>query len=462
MVNFLVIIYFFLFVPSYLVSAERKSKSPIPQITSDQADEPKIKKTPASGRKKNSLKNQISFATPPKETKKSLSGSDEPRPAPKKLLKLTLPFPHPKPTPSQSSSRENSPRSHESPRDKISPRLSPKKNPSHKIDTAKKEYMHAIKTLTHADTLNLEQIRNPNELITTKTTLLHLAVLTHSLEEVYPFIHDARINSLVMNDAKCMAIDCLDDKTTTLYNELKLRKWLDYIINALIMTQKTMRTEKTSYKAELSLSSALMRYNDPLPGYASNSFIYEMTTARYGLYKATIEDTLTQQNINPNHQDEWGNTQLHYFVYLKDKEAAESLVTDPVVNTSIANIDNLMAYQITESKKFQLLLYKRYQLDNFIKPEKNFNQGYEDQEIINDSLKEIKDYFKGSDGSNTLPQYADNVFLRKMIRHRLADWESRKKILPPHFIPQDKNLELKSKIVRSIPDPISKEDQIYL
>lgn len=321
-----------------------------------------------------------------------------------------------------------------SPRTPSSSSNSGSREPSPRIASSQKRVLSELLLNPHlealgiADIKNIETVENPNQLIKSQSSILHAAVKTQCREKIYPLLEDYRINTLTMDSEKRMPIYYLSPKIDEeLHNELEKRKLLDYIVTGLILQLQPGQSISTV------IEFFLMNSTQSMPNYANAKFICNMTTSRLEYNKATIQNDI-QLHINPNYQDKYKNTALHYAAYVDNEDLIEDFVRNSALDSLIENIDGLTADQVASNEDLKLQLSIRKNLDSSIKEEIVTNILSNPAKLLNneDAISEMMHKAKGK-LIIALPEYATDTFFRKAFKKRLKNLSKEKDIRSQNF-----------------------------
>jgi len=363
------------FVPATINREKRREEEPSPRhnfLSQESRTKKRIFALPLT-RKKN---------TDPNTSSKSSSREQSPK-------KLSQKSPYPSPHTSHPSSREQSPRKSLF-RDSAS-KASPKQKQMDDDDYLTKAVRKGKREIINTFLNNNDNDPNQQS-IGPKNTLLHLAVLYDKKNPgkniAMLFLTNSRVNSLIKNTYKCAPYQCIAKEEiqnhNELYNALILRATLDHIVNAMLMTDPKMIENSTNEETALEklgdsqdivlekLRTLIERVKNIIPHYANEEFIFALIQSRIKYNLPTIAMLIRNREINPNTQDDWGNTCLHHAVYLRDKDILIAYLQNPIVSSLIKNSEKLFAHQLisstdTQYSELRLLLFARNSLDHWIK-----------------------------------------------------------------------------------------------
>lgn len=274
-----------------------------------------------------------------KNTEKSSSWSESPTTSPRK-----------KSSPSQHSHKKLTTSSpYGSPRDTKSSHSSPRELVTYddviKAFNQKSKITKAVKAfLQNAD-------NNPNEQDkTTGLTILHRAVLLHH-EVTYLLLSDARTDSSIEDNNSHKASDFIKDEIINLeklFNALKAREFVDFIINALIITNEEIQDAYCSkdFMRKTIISFLKKTLPGTLPNYADGDFFIDAIYHRKTHKLSLLQEFCKQFKTNPNYQDKHGNTMWHYAAISLNEQLLKQLASNPYVNSSLRNKGSRLAVQL--------------------------------------------------------------------------------------------------------------------
>ena len=315
---------------------------------------------------------------------------------------------------------------------------------------------------------------NPNWLDdSTKNTPLQLATIKHNTSGATLIICDARINSLTKSANQRTPYQCIigndTDKYSKLHQALQSRARLDYIVDALLMTDsEIIDTKCTDRDAIIKIINALLTKipQGIIPHYADAESIFAMIFARLEYDLPFLKIARDAYKTKPNYKDEWGTTSadralyLHNYDFLdnpennpnklctetgasflhrmvdKCNEPITTLVlSNPYIDSLTKNAKNLAAYQcmtkdnICNYPTLYKALQQRAMLDRIIKAlmvtDKKIVETKCKEKTINKRIKTLLARIS----QEIIPHYTDMAFVHKMIHaHRLYNLESLKKL----------------------------------
>jgi hypothetical protein len=265
--------------------------------------------------------------------------------------------------------------------------VSPQKSPKH--TSSPTDFASVLNAIRHEKINDIKNFlanpeNNPNAQNTSdKNTLLHHAVLTAMAKNntalVTFFIFNPYINSLLKNQfgytphQLIIGQDIADHYA--LYQLLRSRADLEHMIHSLIISDKELIIEQCDDKIIISKIKALLNRiaEDGLPSYANCAFILTMIKSRLKNDLNILKIVHDFYINNSNHEDEWGDTMLHHYTRIRDKENVKKLVENPNV-ISKRNKENLFPQGLLGSleksvSEIRSMLFNRGSIDSWIEQE---------------------------------------------------------------------------------------------
>lgn len=185
---------------------------------------------------------------------------------------------------------------------------------------------------------------------TTGLTILHRVVLLHH-KATHLLLCDPRTDTFIEDNNAHKASDFIKDeiiKYENLLNALKIREFIDLIVNGLIITNEEMQDPcySKAFTQQIIISFLGKILPETLPTYADSNFFIDVISHRKKHTLPLLQEFCKQFKTNPNYQDKYGNTMWHYAAICLNESLIKTLVCNPHLDSSIRNKENNLAAQL--------------------------------------------------------------------------------------------------------------------